>query len=144
LHHEKLVFIEEVGTNIGIGYKVFNYIDNFPYLLCAYKYDTKIYQNDHPDYRDVCVLVTANTEPCPDNSTIRIFPNPTTGIINVDLKIPLQYRFQITDLLGRSLEKGLISGSQLDLSGYPDGIYVITVWPEPDRTEKQHFKVIKY
>jgi hypothetical protein len=120
LDNGKLTFIEGVGSNIGIGYKVFNYTDNFPYLLCSYKYYTKYYQNDHPDYHDVCILSTASIDLHADKSTITIYPNPTTGSVTIDLNDIYQYRFKIMDLL-----------------------FVITLWRESDRGTQQKFRVIK-
>ncbi|HEC43980.1 MAG TPA: T9SS type A sorting domain-containing protein [Bacteroides sp.] len=144
LDNGKLTFIEGVGTNIGIGYKVFNYTDNFPYLLCSYYFDTKIYQNDHPEYHSICILSTTSIDQYSDIPNTTIYPNPTTGVVTLNLNDPHQYRYQIIDPLGRSIESGVLHDSQIDLSGHPDGIYVITLWSESDRRTQQKFRVIKY
>ena len=64
--------------------------------------------------------------------------------VALDLNDIYQYRFKIMDLLGRSIESGVIHDFQIDVSGYPDGIYVITLWRESDRRTQQKFRVIKY
>jgi len=112
--------------------------------LCSYKYNTKYYQNDHPDYHDVCILSTASINSPSNKSTVTIYPNPTTDIVSLDLDENYQYRYQIMDLLGRSFESGVINNFQIDVSGYSHGIYVITIYRESDRKVQQNFKVIKY
>jgi PKD repeat protein len=62
--------------------------------------------------------------------SIRIYPNPTTGIIFVDLKgVTEDVEVRVTSLQGQLIHKGVITSAQkvgtLDLSAYPGGIYLI-------------------
>ena len=62
-----------------------------------------------------------------NNSTIQIFPNPTTG--KVRLEIPssiITGHITIDDLLGTRVYESSLSGSQdIDLSKYGNGVYIL-------------------
>ena len=57
----------------------------------------------------------------------RVYPNPTTGLLNVELTAPGVY--QITNVLGQTLMTGHINGESqpIDVSGLPEGIFFISV-----------------
>lgn len=60
----------------------------------------------------------------------RVYPNPSTGIYNVDMAV--DYTLQLTNVMGAMLlqehrSRGL---SQLDLSDMPSGVYYLTVKTE--------------
>ena len=61
------------------------------------------------------------------NSELRIFPNPSTGIINVGGNLEQGSTLRVTDILGRVvLEKRVLKGKELnliDLTGYGKGIF---------------------
>lgn len=63
------------------------------------------------------------------NTTINAYPNPTTGIFNID--IPGQAdMLTITDLTGKvlkSVRPGLRSKVTIDLAGHPKGIYLLRI-----------------
>jgi Subtilase family/Secretion system C-terminal sorting domain len=66
---------------------------------------------------------------------IDIYPNPTTGILNIisDEKILM---VQIYDILGREIFKSNISQS-IDLKGFKDGIYTIVIFGEAKKYIKK-------
>jgi subtilisin-like proprotein convertase family protein len=75
-------------------------------------------------------------------SQVRIFPNPTSGILTVDLADYAAERALLIDLSGRVLENRLIQNTRLDfnLDRYSDGFYFIRL--EGDGSNAV-FKVIK-
>jgi hypothetical protein len=72
-----------------------------------------------------------------DRGGIRVFPNPTSGVvkINYEGKLSMPLRIEILDLMGRSrqvsfeLEEG---GGPLDLSHLPNGVYGLRCWTKED------------
>lgn len=62
---------------------------------------------------------------------IAIHPNPTTGIVSVDLgRIPTEANIEIISIHGQILATTSISGEQylrLSLKEYPSGLYLVTV-----------------
>jgi len=62
-------------------------------------------------------------------SDIEIFPNPTNGIISINLKNSLETKVTLTDIFGRMLNEKdyrqpLIT---IDLNNLPDGIYMVSL-----------------
>jgi hypothetical protein len=73
--------------------------------------------------------VTGISEKTESLSDIEIFPNPTNGIITIDLKNNLETKVIITNIFGRvltkkSYQKPLIT---FDLNDFPDGFYMVSV-----------------
>lgn len=54
----------------------------------------------------------------------KVYPNPTTGMLRVDLTEPVPYR--ISNVLGQILMSGQVA-DEIDVSGLPEGIYFIQV-----------------
>jgi len=55
---------------------------------------------------------------------IRIYPNPTTGIIHIEAKGFKS--ITLLDLQGKNLER-IMDNTNLDLSGFPSGIYILEI-----------------
>jgi hypothetical protein len=62
-------------------------------------------------------------------SQVHVFPNPSTGIFNVDLPEGKVYQLEVTDLTGKVLYKQAANGgtNQLNLEGAAKGIYLLKV-----------------
>ena len=84
------------------------------------------------------VYVTSNVTKEPDENMIKVYPNPTTGILNIDSRYTIE-SYALFDLKG----KLLISSheSQMDLSNTSDGIYILQI--NSVAGEAYHRKVIK-
>lgn len=68
------------------------------------------------------VLVRGNSEGA------RVYPNPTTGILYVNLPLPGIYSLTVADPSGRIVKKATLSSSgNVNLEGLSKGIYTITV-----------------
>ncbi len=67
-----------------------------------------------------------------EQTSFRFYPNPTTGISYVELPSTTIYEISVRDLLGREiLRKSNLQGkTELNLSGYPKGIYFLQVQTE--------------
>jgi len=80
-----------------------------------------------------------------ENLEIRLYPNPTDGILNVEVdRLPegMQARFSIYNLSGKLLlDKNSPSGYEtLDLTSQPAGTYILQITAGENKTE---WKIIK-
>lgn len=62
-----------------------------------------------------------------DGKAVKIYPNPTTGIIHVE---GAQSRVKIVDMLGRPVVNGIIINQKIDVSHLPGGLYIMSVISE--------------
>lgn len=79
-------------------------------------------------------------------SSIRVFPNPTTFMVNVDLsQLPQgEYQLYLMDLSGKVVynQSATASSSQIDMSTFGTGTYVLNV--QTNGTQKvETFKIVK-
>lgn len=58
-------------------------------------------------------------------AVVKIYPNPTSGIIHVEGSQP---EVKILDILGRSVMHGTIINQKIDVSHLPDGFYILAVF----------------
>ena len=72
-----------------------------------------------------------------DGNGISIYPNPTTGIINLD-PVP-EGTYRLYNEIGRLMDQGKIQ-PRFDLSNFDNGIYMLLLQTE---NESKYFKVIK-
>ena len=77
--------------------------------------------------------------------SIRLFPNPTYGLLTMDisdLDNTEQVNLQVSDMNGRVLIKEIqeYSNFKIDLSSYPKGFYLLTV---TIGTERKDWKIVK-
>ena len=89
---------------------------------------------------------TLSTEELKLQSSIRVFPNPTTYLVNVDLsQLPQgEYQLYLMDLSGKVVYKQstTATSSQLDMSSFATGTYVLQV--QTKGTQKvETFKIVK-
>jgi Secretion system C-terminal sorting domain len=80
-----------------------------------------------------------------DQKSISIYPNPTTGAINIDVQGNSDQTptiFTLYDLSGKVLQQQVIQSNQLvlDLSSYTKGIYILKIQSGP---ETRDWKIIK-
>ena len=65
------------------------------------------------------------------HSDLNVYPNPTTGIVNIDLPLAEQVKLEISDLTGRVIERRTVAEATqqvvVDLSRYVNGIYLLKV-----------------
>ena len=57
---------------------------------------------------------------------VRIYPNPTSGVLNVDVVGTVDYK--INNIMGQVMKTGTVGAShQIDITGLSNGLYFITV-----------------
>lgn len=75
---------------------------------------------------------------------IRIYPNPTKGLLKIDFPSLSETRasLRVHDSKGRLLisKQAQETGNELDLSAYPPGFYILLIQAG---TEKREWKIIK-
>jgi len=65
-----------------------------------------------------------------DALKVTLFPNPTKGIVNIELSEVVNYSYIVSDIIGRTVISGSVDGEkvhQLDLKTINNGIYLIRV-----------------
>ncbi len=74
------------------------------------------------------------------NSKLKIFPNPTSGKLNIELiNLKLHYTFELINIAGQVVVKKEFRSTveQIDLRGLAKGIYLLKVYnPNFSKTEK--------
>ena len=75
------------------------------------------------------------------NSTIRIYPNPATDVINIDVPENLKYHTNIYDLNGRLISRSK-NKSVIEIQALPLGVYLIEI-TDLDSDHKVVEKIIK-
>lgn len=98
--------------------------DSIPYLVKHYSPDS--------------VTVGINPEKIPTNNEIKIFPNPTKDIIQIESKIPIKH-YKITDLNSRVVQEGEMTNKSIIINQLNKAIYLIHFFDEDQRnigTEK--------
>lgn len=70
-----------------------------------------------------------STEPGPQNNSFAVFPNPTTGSLNVETQSEVGASYQIVSIQGKTLVRGVLRGSRtpINLSDLAAGVYVLQV-----------------
>jgi len=71
---------------------------------------------------------------------LKLYPNPTTGILHITAKTSLE-KYRLYDLRGRVLKKGSLKTEGIDLSGFEQGLYILSVTDTKGNT--QRVKVVK-
>lgn len=81
----------------------------------------------------------SGVEDVPESKVVS-YPNPTQGLITINLPLNTDDKIRLTDIMGRSISFKYIS-QEVDLLDAPDGMYILTV--ELQTGESFVLKVIK-
>jgi len=78
-----------------------------------------------------------------DAEIINIWPNPTPGIINLDLSTNKIHKLVITELTGKQIiiKTEIQQNETIDLSGFENGIYLLSIQTEDEVITRE---IIKY
>ncbi|HTF05229.1 MAG TPA: T9SS type A sorting domain-containing protein [Bacteroidia bacterium] len=73
---------------------------------------------------------TATTSPATKPLVAKIYPNPSAGEITVELAHEDEYRWEVMDVAGGliSSDEGQTAAIHLNLSGLPNGVYIVRVF----------------
>lgn len=91
------------------------------------------------NYTDIALMafdLNSNLTIEESSNEFHFYPNPTDGILN--FAIPVNGNYQITDVSGKLISEGEISGNQLDLSHLASGTYFLRL------NEEQPIPLIRY
>lgn len=99
--------------------------DSIPYLTRYYS----------PDY----VSVGVNTEKNSTKEDIKIFPNPTKDIIQIETKIPIK-QYKITDLKGRVIQVGELNNNSINIQNLEKSFYLLHLFDQ----EQNHITSKKF
>ncbi|MDF2437525.1 MAG: hypothetical protein K0Q95_1901 [Bacteroidota bacterium] len=123
--------IEGIGSSRGMlnAYNDFEYYSN---LDCFSENGSSLY----PSNTGSCGLLTSIDQITSPSEIFQVFPNPSSGIFKI--KAELNASIKVCNILGEEiLNVKLISDPALiDLSGYPDGVYFITLQNKTSATQK--------
>jgi hypothetical protein len=78
---------------------------------------------------------------------IRVFPNPTTGLVYIEMKsIEAECNVQVVNIAGAILfedhvSKGASANKSIDLSNYSDGVYLVNIL-FPNHADDMQYKVM--
>jgi len=74
-------------------------------------------------------LVGTNHPAAPFQGAVRVWPNPATELLNVEMEPGCRATIQLIDLMGRSVvqQEGAVGEVFLTVSGLPRGVYVVHI-----------------
>lgn len=61
-----------------------------------------------------------------NDELISFFPNPTTGIVAFNSNLSIE-KITLYNSMGKEMSRGTLTESKLDLSGFPAGIYLVSI-----------------
>ncbi len=100
----------------------------------TFKRDVQLTQGFHQEWAVITSISSASADPL----DVRVYPNPTIGILNIESESEVQiFLYDLSGRLKIKTSQPLGSG-QIDLSDFPAGIYVLEV---SDKTSRK--KVLK-
>ena len=74
----------------------------------------------------------------------KVYPNPTTDFINIELQQKNKIEYKLSDLQGKAVLQGKFTEkiNKIDLNKLPNGIYALTL-TNPTDNKKETIKIIK-
>ncbi len=131
---------DDDGANIsGLGFhaleqgnNIVNIVVTAPDGITSQTYTVVVTRNE----------IISGVENSDSQQPLVVYPNPTDGRFTVNFTQFDTYRVLIHSLSGKLLSKEMITGqsSQMDISSYPQGIYLLTV---EDGKRKTTVKIVK-
>ncbi len=110
---------------------------NVEYYVVAKGLNENFSENSNSIILDTSVITSLSSE---GEETYKIWPNPSTGFINVS--VTKQSFYRILDMLGRTKAQGLLSpnpNQQIDVSSLPSGNYLMII---KDNTKNDVAKIM--
>jgi hypothetical protein len=126
-------WIEGIGSQYGPLYSnIYNCVTDIYYnLLCYYNNGNQLYMN--PDATS-CYETNVGINNIPAVKSIKVFPNPSTGIFYLDFDnsgMHLPASIEIHNSIGKQVYHDpdcIDFRKPIDLSAHPDGVYSIRVY----------------
>jgi hypothetical protein len=91
----------------------------------------KLTQGFHQPY-----LTVSSVNETENDNLVRVYPNPTNAVLNIDFTLSGAYSAELFDLLGRKLKAFNIIGNhfELDLNEYPAANYLLRCYNSENKT----------
>jgi hypothetical protein len=88
-------------------------------------------------------IVVAQDEKSMDNVVLKVFPNPTQGILNIETELKGSKLIRISDIENKTIFEIQTDKEEnaIDLSYLPKALYFVTVW---NNDKSLHNKFLKY
>ncbi len=116
-------FISQSNDNIFIGKNFTGKIDDIRF------YDRELSSTDVTDIFNLpCECELLGTDEMKEQPAINVFPNPTSGLVYIETKIPDNLiHVSVFNMNGQELIKQSLKGQKamIDLTGYPNGLYLV-------------------
>lgn len=127
-------WVEGIGSMTSLTQYLASCYTDYPFdLLCYFENGNLLYSNpDNPD-----CFITPIENILSNSDEIRVYPNPSGGVFNVELGIG-SYAVQVLNIIGEVLF--YTRDNKVDLSDYEAGIYFLVFQDEGRRWVK---KIIK-
>jgi hypothetical protein len=94
------------------------------------------------DFWVVKLSTPTGTADIQDNLNWEVFPNPTTGILEIQMDDNNPFVVSILDLLGRKLiEQETVSNKSIDMSNLPNGVYIVQALSQAGKIDQK--KIVK-
>ncbi len=94
-----------------------------------------------PPYLPNCNLNSIGVAPRPpvNTSSLVLFPNPASGLLQVSGLATPPARYRICDPTGRALLQGACLSNTLEVATLPAGLYLLTVWEKSGQQHTRRF-----
>lgn len=69
-----------------------------------------------------CPMTVGLAQPEEEHAPV-VFPNPTSGLLQVDPPLVGTVPYTVRDAMGRTVQVGQVTGNTMDLGALPDGVY---------------------
>jgi hypothetical protein len=101
------------------------------------------FQETTPALTDTTKVVT-QIDPEDFEFFSKVYPNPTTDFVNIELQQKNKITYQLTDLNGKTVLQGQFTDTKnkIDLSGQTAGVFYLTLF-NPTDNQKETTKIIK-
>lgn len=115
---ESIGFVEGKGTTVG--FNSYEFVDRFPFLEQNYY---RLKQMDYDGKFAFSNIISIKTTQ--KANEIRIYPNPTTG--KIEITAVEEGQITILNSFGAIVKETAMTTSTLDISALPSGIYFISI-----------------
>jgi hypothetical protein len=129
-----IYLIEGIGSTFGL-------IELSPGCITDYDgYTITCFQQNgqsiYPDTTSNCQLITSIYSIDPNSSKVKVFPNPSNGLITVDFEQPSNIReIKVTDLLGNIVkQQKTFNNKKIYIDNLPSGVYILTIFDKDNKT----------
>lgn len=120
---ESLAEIEGMGSSSELQY--YSFVDLFPEAGRQYY---RLVQQDYDGRTTYSKIISVVWDS--ENTLVKVYPNPTLGLINLELNDPIESDIFVYDILGKlvlSLAGNSSEFQIIDISGLDNGIYFLQV-----------------